>query len=64
MPADYKGQRLASPESLGALPIASEINHAVGDTAAKLARPSPSNRSLVLMMSRGHDRSRCTWPRG
>lgn len=58
MPADYKGQRVISPEDLGALPIASEINHVVGTNAKKLSRPSPNARVLVLMADKGSWRLR------
>lgn len=36
----YLGQRVLTPEDLGAIPIPDTVNHVVGSTATLLTRPA------------------------
>jgi hypothetical protein len=46
------GQRVPSPETLGCLPLSSDVNHVVGTTATKITKPA-GKMILVIVADKG-----------
>lgn len=58
MTANLRGQSVPSPEALGTLPLASEINSHVGTSKLLITRPAGARTGLVLMADKGSFRVR------